>query len=156
MSTNISINATVFDRATEVSLDTPVQQDALGFYDYTFAAVGFFDLETVPNISPSTPIWMQVAQVRQASNPAARFTFEVLNRATGQTQPLFAAAVDPASISWNVLIPQGLFLAIDADDGAVGPEGGGLVISFWQFGAREWPYLQCCHKFGPYESIIPA
>lgn len=156
MSHNIRLNvATAFDGATYFDLSNPDFVGPFGEYNWnvTLGNVGLIDLETVPNIPPSVGIWVQVVTISKFANPAALYNMAVFNPITGGIEPLFSPVLVPSPLSraWNILLPQKMQLRIQADDGAAGPEGGELDISFWPYQTIEWPYLQCCHKFGPYE-----
>lgn len=165
MSTNIQINVTDgFDGATTVDLAAPDSTTSDGILVYNFPTVGVFDLDSIPNLDTSDK-WLQEISaafvvpgplVAVATIPATSpFPVDqmqtILDSGGVLPSPPPPLPTVPVNSQYNAIIPQDQRIKVSMDGDPAGVLAS-LFLSLWEYGDREWPFIQCCHVWRP---VVP-
>ena len=137
MSSTVRVDATLLDGTTPVDL-SDVRVNDQGAYIASVPAAGLIDLG---QIDPAG-VRDSYMQLYSLVAPGAVTTRVEVLLPNGDV-------LDITDRRFNVIVPQGALLRVEALDGLGAPVAGGITLWFWEIGSSAWPLIQECHAFSP-------
>ena len=124
------------DGTTVVELTDRVNPTS-GFHEDSFVNAGIFDVDDLTDTEGD----MYLQQYSIDAPTATTITVEIL-LPDGLTN-------DISTTPFNIIIPKGARIRVDARDVAGAPVPGTIFFWVWSYGADSWETIQPCHVFSP-------